>query len=229
MQDFSVPRYGLADYYIGEAGFTYFEKQGRGRDLDGRIESTKFSKHIQRNDVVLDFGCGGGWVLAALRCARRLGVEPNPAARGVAVANGIECYATLAEVGDRVADIGISNHALEHVPYPIEALRQLKTKIKPGGLLLIYMPLEDWRVYRRYRPHNSSHHLHAWNPQVLGNALATAGYIFSPDDIRIYTHCWPPFIYQSLYQQLPRVAFDLVCNLCARLLRQRQLAAVLRV
>jgi 2-polyprenyl-3-methyl-5-hydroxy-6-metoxy-1,4-benzoquinol methylase len=51
-----------------------------------------------------------------------------------------------------VADVAITNHALEHIPFPIEALRQLKTKIKPGGALVICLPMEDWRVQSRYTP-----------------------------------------------------------------------------
>lgn len=213
--------------YLGESGRAYFKWQGQGGSLNGEIEAHKFAHYIKPEDVVLDFGCGGGFTLAALDCARRIGVEPNPHARGVAVGNGVELYSSLAEVPDGVADVGISNHALEHVSYPIEALREIKVKVRRGGTVVICLPMEDWRARRSYDPADINHHLHAWNPQLLGNTLMEAGFEVSPASISILTHCWPPKrLHGYFYRHLPLFAFDALCNLCARVLRRRQIVAV---
>ena len=215
----------VSGHYLGESGRAYFEWQSQGGLLDGQIESYKFAHYIKPEDVVLDFGCGGGFTLAVLRCARRIGVERNPP-RSQAVGNGVELYSSLAEVPDGVADVGISNHALEHVPYPIEALSELKAKIRRGGALVICLPMEDWRVCRRYYPADVNHHLHAWNPQVLGNTLTEAGFDVPPASISILTHCWPPRIHRYLYRHLPLFAFDALCRVSGRVLRRRQIVAV---
>ena len=222
------PAYGVSAHYLGAKGREYFALQSADAVLNGEIESHKFQRYIRPDDVVIDFGCGGGYVLKALRCARRIGVEVNPHARSVAIANGIECYERLEDVPDRIADAAISNHALEHVPYPIEALRQLKEKVKPGGMVIVCVPMEDWRAWRDYNPQDVNHHLQTWNAQTLGNTLAEAGFEVTPARIRILTHCWPPRFHGFLYRHLPLVTFDWLCALCARVLRRRQLLAVLR-
>lgn len=123
----------VAEHYLRESRRAYFEWQSQGGLQNGEIEAHKFADYIKPEDVVLDFGCGGGFTLAVLHCARRIGVEPYPHACAPAVGNNVELYSSLEEVPDGVADVGISNQALEHVPYPIEALSELKTKIRRGA------------------------------------------------------------------------------------------------
>jgi SAM-dependent methyltransferase len=223
------PRYGLSSHYLGDAGSHYFQCQSREGALNGEIEAHKFSRWVRPENCVLDFGCAGGYLLRALRCARRLGVEPNPHARECAIALGVECYETLHEVPEQLADVAITNHVLEHVPFPIEALRQLKARVKPGGLVLICLPMEDWRVWREYDPGDLNHHLHTWNLQSLGNTLVEAGFTFRPADIKILTHAWPPRWHATLYRVLPLPLFDALCHVSARILRRRQLFAVVSV
>ncbi len=221
--------YGLSAHYDREKGRAYFEQRQPARDLNGEIESHKFSPWVKPADVVLDFGCAGGYVLKALHCLRRLGVEPNPDARAQAIANGIECFSSLGEAPDGIADVGLTNHVLEHVPFPIEALRQFKRKIKPGGLALICVPMEDWRACRHYKQGDMRHHLYAWNPLLLGNLLEEAGFAVNPESIAILTHAYPPRLHAYLYRRLPLGAFNALCGLSARLLKRRQLFAHLQV
>lgn len=89
----------------------------------------KFEPHIKPSDTVLDLGCGGGYLLKNLTCARRIGVEVNPSATKTALENGIECYASLDLVPDSSINVAISNHALEHIQNPHEVLGKLRRKL----------------------------------------------------------------------------------------------------
>src|SRR6516225_1105943 len=127
----TIPEYGASDHYLGTKGERYFAWQNSRAHIGGQIEALKFRSYVQSSDCILDFGCAAGFTLKHLHCRRSIGVEVNPAARIEAARNGVEVYATIAEVPDGIADVVISNHTLEHVPFPVEALREVRTKLKP--------------------------------------------------------------------------------------------------
>ena len=160
---------------------------------------------------MLDFGCGGGFLLKNLVCHRRIGVEVNPAARRATEGLGIECYATVAAVPDGVADVIVSDHALEHVPFPIGALQELRPKLKAGGRLSICVPHDNYWEDRRYDPNNQNHHLHSWTCQTLGNTLTEAGYQI--ESISNRTHAWPRGWTVACYGRLPLWMFNAVCTI----------------
>src|SRR3972149_5450563 len=205
----SLPAYGSSDHYFGEKGQRDW-KWPRGSGLFGaRITSPKFRHRIRPSDTVLDFGCGGGFLLSVLDCRHKSGVEINPFARDHAISQGIECYAQVSEVPDAIADVIVSDHALEHVPYPIGALAELRVKLKPGGLLAICVPIDNWRHHKKYDCRDPNHHLHTWTPQLLGNTLSDAGY----EVLEIYarTFCWPKSWTVAAYGRLPYWMFCQVC------------------
>lgn len=221
------PTYGTSDHYLDAKGESYFKWQGQLGSIGAQIESHKFRHLIRSTDTVLDFGCGGGFVLQALDCARRIGVEINPAARQHAITSGNECYADLKDVPDQVADVVISNHALEHVPYPIEALKQFRKKLKPSGTLALCVPIEDWRNHKHYNPNDIDHHLYTWTIQLLGNCLYEADFKVHERSISVMTHAWPRY-YDFLYQNLPLGLFNLLCYGQAIIRKRRQLLAIVK-
>jgi SAM-dependent methyltransferase len=183
-----------------------------------------FARFLRPEDAVIDFGCGGGWLLKELNTKFKLGVEPNPAARAQCEANGVRAVADIKLVTEK-ADVVVSNHCLEHVPYPIEALRQIKDVLKPGGKLILVVPIDDWRAQKTFNPDNIDHHLHTWTPRLLGNTLTEGG--FKVESIAILTSAWPPK-YMALRRILPRPLFDFCCWLTAILRHRRQLLAIAR-
>lgn len=203
------PTYGTSDHYLGEKGEEYFAWQSAGGDFAARIIAHRFEAHIAPASTVLDFGCGGGFLLKQLRCARRLGVEINPAARRHAVSLGVECYEQVEEVPDGVADVVISNHALEHVPYPIGVLKELRKKVKPDGLLVLCVPIDNWKHGRVYDPNDQNHHLYTWTGQLFGNCLVEAGCRVVQITSRI--HAWPGGWTVAAYGRLPLRLFHAVC------------------
>jgi SAM-dependent methyltransferase len=216
-----------SEHYQGSLGAKYFEWQNRNASITGRIDGRKFCSYVKDGDAVLDFGCGGGSVLSSLNCARRLGVEVNPAARAEAVRHGIECYESLLEVPDGCIDVAISNHALEHVIHPIGVLKELRKKLKENGTLVLCLPIDDWRVERHFDPSDINHHLHTWTPQLLGNSLCEAG--FQPDkfSIGVLSHAWFPGT-ARVFDRVPERLFDLLCGFYSILVKRRQLFAVVR-
>ena len=146
-------------HYRGELGEEYFDWQGSGADVNAAIESTKFAPHVSPTDTVVDFGCGAGALLAKLRIGEGVGVEPNPPARGAAKARGVRVVASTGELEDAMADVVISNHALEHTLAPLSELRELRRILKPGGRLVLWLPLDDWNTQRHSSDEDVNHHL----------------------------------------------------------------------
>lgn len=203
------PECGASNHYLGEKGEDYFRWQSGGGMFAGGINAHKFSHLVQPNSTVLDFGCGGGFLLATLNCQRRIGVEINPVARRHAQSLGVDCFAAAEDVPDGVADLIISDHALEHVPFPIGALNTLRQKLKPSGLLSICVPIDNWRHEKRYDPMDRNHHLHTWTPLLLGHTLTEAG--FAVKSIYARTFAWPERWTVACYGRLPFWAFHAIC------------------
>jgi SAM-dependent methyltransferase len=221
----SAPNYGASDHYLGVDGERYFAWQNSSARIGGQIEALKFREYIRPSDCVLDFGCAGGFTLKNLQCTRRVGVEINPAARRVAKENGVEVYAATSEVPDFIADVVISNHVLEHVPYPVEALRELRSKLKPAGKFVLVVPLDDWRTQKVYDPTDINHHLHTWTPQLLGNTLQEAGFDPRNLSVRVFTHAWFPGSH-GWFGKVPQSMFDGLCWAFAAMVRRRQLISI---
>jgi SAM-dependent methyltransferase len=210
-------------HYQGELGARYFGWQGSGGELEARIELAKFEGEVGPGDRVVDFGCGGGWLLGLLPGAERVGIEPNPVARKEGGRRGLRIVESAAELGDSSADIVISNHALEHTLAPLAELRELSRILSPSGRLLLWVPIDDWRRQRRPIPDDVNHHLYTWTPQLLANLLVEAG--FEVRECRVVAHAWPRY-HRTLFRLLPRRAFDLLAAAWARLALRRQIHAV---
>jgi SAM-dependent methyltransferase len=214
----------LSQHYTGEAGKAYFAFQNEGGDHRGRINARKFRPYIKPTDTVLDFGCGNGSLLRSLQCAQRIGVEINPAARAVASQAGVTCHENPATVADATVDVVISNHALEHVPSPLQSLIDLRRTLRPGGRVILCVPIDDWRQQRSFWAPDIHNHLYTWSPKLFGNLLCEAGY--EVHAITVYTHAWPEKHWQILDRILPTCAFDLICRFTAWRLKRRQIIAV---
>lgn len=188
----------------------YFAWQVKVGTFGGWANKIKFGQTVRPTDTVLDFGCGGGFLLQALDCAKRIGVEINPVARETARRNGVLIYASTAEVPDASVDIIISNHALEHTHRPLDELKALLTKLKPGGKLCIVVPCETIKM--AWRPDDGHQHLYTWAPNNLGNILGLAG--FAVDRVEPFIHRWPPH-YERIAKLGPTL-FHLACMVYAR-------------
>jgi len=106
-------------------------------------------KKILKNKVILDFGCGWGGFLRNLRNYKSL--------------NGIELRSEcLNYISNNIKKINISNninffkqkfdvitmfHVLEHIPYQVKTLKNIKKSLKKGGKVIIEVPhAEDFLI-----------------------------------------------------------------------------------
>jgi len=220
-------RLGEVAHYCGQSGVQYYEYQSQWGEIAGQIIARKFERHIRPSDVVLDFGCGGGFVLNSLACHRRLGVEINPIARRAAETREVDCFETLDDIENGLIDVAISHHSLEHVPSPLGILREIQRKLKPGGLLLAVVPIDDWRNQKRYDPTDISHHLYTWTPLLLGHLLYEAGFDCQTLSTTIGINGWFR-AFPHLVGRFPQPCLDVLLFLWCALRRTREIYAVIR-
>lgn len=167
---------------------SYFEWQKQIGEFGAKANLFKFQPHIKSTDRVLDFGCGGGFLLAALTCGEKIGVEINSTARAHAAKLGVKTFGSPDEVLDQWADVIISNSALEHVENPLIELKRLKTKLRPGGLVVFSIPHES--LTWRYRKDDINCHLYTWSPMSGGHLFLAAGYDVL--GVELVRRMWPP-------------------------------------
>jgi|688.fasta_scaffold509855_2 SAM-dependent methyltransferase len=216
------PTYGSSLHYKGESGERYFNWQNELGAINGEINARKFASFILESDEVLDFGCGGGHLLNSLKAKSKFGVEINKIARESASKFCTQVFESIEEVPDSSVDVVISNHALEHVPYPIAALSELRRVLRPDGRVVIYVPIDDWRTQRKYNPDDINNHLNTWTPQLMGNSLKEAGFDPNQVSFRIVTQAWFPR-YVHYYKK--RKLFVFLSCLYSIYKRRRQLVA----
>jgi methylase of polypeptide subunit release factors len=87
----------------------YFGWQASLGEFGGWANLSKFVNYITPKDTVLDFGCGGGYLLKNINCKRKVGVEVNHSAVQTAKKNGIQVYQNVENVPDASIDVIISN------------------------------------------------------------------------------------------------------------------------
>lgn len=212
--------------YKGEAGEEYVrERQNTVDYLGYRIDMEFFQPYLKPEHTALDFGAGNGGPLNVVKdwVDTAEGLEVNPAAAQVARdATGCTIYGDLSEVPDDRYDVVFTNHVLEHVPDVPKTLGVIRSKIKPGGLILVKLPYDDWRDHhqRGWQRNDTDYHLHSWSPRQFANNLYEAG--FDVQECRMLTFAWDPRLFWTRKYGLDKLAFKLM----AIYRHRRQLFAV---
>jgi SAM-dependent methyltransferase len=207
------PQSPAVSSHYNSADGRYFRWQSSIGEFGGWANLTKFTDYITPDSRVLDFGCGGGYLLQNITCRQKLGIEVGEAARKEARSRNIDVVASTDEVRDEWADVIISNSALEHCLHPLQELEALRPKVVPGGRVVFVVPCESIRY--KYKAGDINHHLYTWSPMCLGNLFTEAG--FDVEECKPHLHLWPPFVYRSLARAGGRPLFDLGCRAWARL------------
>ena len=167
-------------HYQGDAGRRYQEnKRGipeSAVDWVARLRAEKISPSVRPADVVLEYGVGLGWNLAALPCRRKIGFDVADFLEPSVRALGIEYISETKSIADGTMDLVLCHHTLEHVIDPPTVLREIRRLLAPGGKLLLFVPLEREARYNQFDPGEPNHHLYSWNVQTLGNLVREMGF-----------------------------------------------------
>lgn len=112
-------------------------------DFTPKIEALKA---LRASGRVLDFGCSWGYTVRQLSnqgfSAVGFEISKSRAALG-RERLGVQIYGSLADLyalGDKVFDVILANHVLEHLPAPKEVLRLFARMLADDGLLFVIGP-----------------------------------------------------------------------------------------
>jgi SAM-dependent methyltransferase len=170
----------VRQYYIGERGMDYHaarhSRDPYVQEVVARERAKKLQPLIEADDTVLEFGVGTGLNLLYLQCQRRVGYDVSIAGREICTSAGIEFINDTASLIREQFSVVLCHHVLEHVPDPYDVLEQIWQFLLPGGKLILCVPFETDRRYRRFYPGDLNQHLFSWNALTLGNLVSSIGF-----------------------------------------------------
>jgi SAM-dependent methyltransferase len=189
------PGDGLGFYYSGtysgsdgEAGIKVLYETDWGKLLNlYRVITIEKVHKLGPADEVLDVGCSYGHFLSRVRELRGSAVAGVDMDAG-SVAGTVLPAGTHLTVGTTAdllpTDAGRYSvitflECLEHVPDPVQALREARALLRPGGVVMIEVP--NWRSFWRvvwgrwWMPLFVPQHLSHFAPATLRDALVRAG------------------------------------------------------
>ena len=192
----------------------YFKWQSQIGEFGGKANLIKFNNLFKAGQKILDFGCGGGYMLKNIKekNTKLFGVEVNKEAKKIAKTNGVKVFSNSSLLPANYFDLIISNHALEHTDNPLLELKNLYKSLKKGGQICIVVPL-DSKNYS-YKKNDINFHFFSWSPMNLGNILTRAG--FDVIESSIFFYKWPPY-YFFIKRIMPWFFFNLLCRIYSRM------------
>ncbi|MBE0656184.1 MAG: class I SAM-dependent methyltransferase [Bryobacteraceae bacterium] len=183
----------MNEYYSGDSGQKYFRSQNEFSKRTCMLEKRKLARYIQNSDSVLEVGCGGGNLLDALDCVKKIGIEVNPHAREHARGLGLDVWMDLDEVQDSDFTVVLLHHSLEHTDDPLLIIQKCKGKLRTGGRLVCFTPFDSIRRFGSFRHEDRNQHLFTWSPQNIGNLLHRAEFLPERIVAKVYTSAIFPF------------------------------------
>ncbi len=135
--------------------------------------------------LILDVGCGSGDLLEhfAKQGWEMYGIDPSASAIAATAKRGASVHqGTLRDQPWPPGSFALITfqHALEHVPDPVDELKRARELLAPGGLLVIAVP--NWACWQRrllfrsrWSPLELPRHLQHFSPQALQRLAALLG------------------------------------------------------
>jgi hypothetical protein len=164
--------------YAKEFGTAYHRARrlpGAGEQWIAALRAEKLRSWIASEHRVLEYGVGFGWNLAALKCREKVGFDVADLGAEVE-AKGIRFESREELLPKNSFDAILAHHVLEHVPSPFACLSRLQSLLCATGKLLVFVPFERERKYRRFRTTDRAHHLYSWSLCSLEHLLTANGW-----------------------------------------------------
>lgn len=148
--------------YLIENPFYYFVRS--------EVALKLFFKGISKSSKVLEYGCGLGQNICFIN--NSVGFEISKYARDFCKIKGIKVISNLNKLKSDF-DVVLCVEVLEHLNNPLEALKEMKSKLKEGGKLILVLPVDKWN---KPNLNDVNKHLYNWNFNTITNLLNIAGF-----------------------------------------------------
>jgi len=165
--------------YRTQFGVDYHQARripARAENWISELRARKLQQWIGSEDRVLEYGVGYGWNLARLKCSKKVGFDLSPDLRASVEKKGIRFEDREEALEEKGFDAVVVHHALEHIRNPQDCLRGLQRFVSAKGKLILQVPFEREKKYRRLRGNDRAHHLSSWTPASLCNLVRTTGW-----------------------------------------------------
>ncbi len=177
--------YQKVEYFAGESEQGYLSYADMKKALLPHFQRRLqiIEAQLPQRGKILDVGCAAGYFLeqARQRGWQISGIELSQAmARSAEDLLQVPIQTSLTAVPDR--DFGAITlwEVIEHLPDPIGTLRQLRDRLRPGGVIMLSTPNNGhWQALRAkeqwvgYRPPS---HLQYFTRETLADTLRRAGF-----------------------------------------------------
>ncbi len=156
------------------------------RRLALRREIRQLWSYLAPPRRILEIGCATGELLQLIREAgnpRVRGLEPDAEAVQLARARGLEVIeGTLDDFNssDRNYDTILLQHVLEHLAQPQQALSRIATLLRPGGVVIAWLPNGHSWAATFFGPawmgYDPPRHRSVFTPETVRRAFTAAGF-----------------------------------------------------
>tara|TARA_B100000519_G_scaffold201437_1_gene216968 strand:+ start:1398 stop:2090 length:693 start_codon:yes stop_codon:yes gene_type:complete len=104
--------------------------------------TTLVENHAPDDGILLDFGAGTGFFAERVSRKERklLCIEPDKHQADEVRKKGFDAFASCKELSDETVDFSYSLNVLEHIEDDCQAIREIYRVLKPGSLLVVYVP-----------------------------------------------------------------------------------------